>query len=44
MQQNIHHMVARRKRIFWGRVLDGTSPAIPPYKPPLHPAALAAGA
>lgn len=44
MQQNINHMVARRKRIFWGRVLDGTSPAIPPYRPPLQPATLAAGA
>jgi 1-acyl-sn-glycerol-3-phosphate acyltransferase len=44
MQQNINHMVARRKRIFWGRVLDGTSPPIPPYKPPFQPATLAAGA
>ena len=26
MQQNLDHMLARRKHIFWGRVLDGTAP------------------
>jgi len=30
--------VARRKHIFWGRVLDGTSPSIPPFEPASFPA------
>jgi 1-acyl-sn-glycerol-3-phosphate acyltransferase len=37
MQRNIDDMVARRKRIFWGRVLDGTAPGIPPFAPPFRP-------
>ncbi len=40
VQQNIHHMLARRKHVFWGRVLDGTSPAVSPFQP----ASYAAGA
>ena len=40
VQQNINHMLARRKSIYWGRVLDGTAPAVPPF----HPATSAAGA
>ena len=35
MQRNIDQMVARRKRIFWGRVLDGTAPEVPPFQPAL---------
>jgi 1-acyl-sn-glycerol-3-phosphate acyltransferase len=38
MQQNIDQMLARRKHIFWGRVLDGTAPAIPAFKPSTIPA------
>ena len=38
VQKNIDHMVARRKHIFWGRVLDGTSPSIPPFEPASFPA------
>ena len=33
VQKNIEQMLARRKHIFWGRVLDGTAPAIPPFVP-----------
>lgn len=32
VQQNIDHMLARRKSVLWGHVLDGTSPAIPPFQ------------
>ena len=31
VQKNIDQMVNRRKHIFWGRVLDGTSPAVPRF-------------
>jgi 1-acyl-sn-glycerol-3-phosphate acyltransferase len=31
VQKNIDHMLARRKSVLWGHVLDGTSPAIPPF-------------
>jgi len=34
MQTNIDQMKSRRKHIFWGRVLDGTAPAMPSL--PLH--------
>ncbi|OFV95826.1 MAG: hypothetical protein A3H28_13515 [Acidobacteria bacterium RIFCSPLOWO2_02_FULL_61_28] len=37
LQQNIDDMRTRRKRIFWGRVLDGTAPEVPPFRPPLQP-------
>jgi len=43
VQQNINDMVARRKHIFWGRVLDGTAPAIPPFRPSMQATALRAG-
>ena len=36
VQQNINHMLARRKHIFWGKVLDGTAPAAPPFHPMRH--------
>ena len=35
LQRNIDEMRARRKRIFWGRVLDGTAPEVPPFQPAL---------
>ena len=38
LQQNIDDMRARRKRIFWGRILDGTAPAVPPFQPAASPA------
>jgi hypothetical protein len=44
VQQNINDMVKRRKHIFWGRVLDGTAPAIPPFRPSMQQAAVRAGA
>ena len=31
VQKNIDQMVSRRKHIFWGRVLDGTAPAVPRF-------------
>jgi 1-acyl-sn-glycerol-3-phosphate acyltransferase len=31
MQANIDDMVRRRKAIFWGKFLDGTAPARPPF-------------
>ena len=37
IQQNIDHMLARRKSIFWGRVLDGTAPAASPFQPASYP-------
>jgi len=33
IQRNIDDMLARRKHIFWGRVLDGTAPVFPPFQP-----------
>ncbi|MBI4479549.1 MAG: 1-acyl-sn-glycerol-3-phosphate acyltransferase [Acidobacteria bacterium] len=36
VQQNINHMLARRKHVFWGKVLDGTAPAAPPFQPMRH--------
>ncbi|MBI2819296.1 MAG: 1-acyl-sn-glycerol-3-phosphate acyltransferase [Acidobacteria bacterium] len=36
VQQNINHMLSRRKHIFWGKVLDGTAPAVPPFHPARH--------
>ena len=36
VQQNINHMLARRKHVFWGKVLDGTAPAAPPFHPMRH--------
>jgi 1-acyl-sn-glycerol-3-phosphate acyltransferase len=38
IQRNIVHMRARRKHIFWGRVLDGTAPAAPRFDPAGSPA------
>jgi hypothetical protein len=35
LQRNLDEMRARRKRIFWGRVLDGTAPEVPPFQPAL---------
>jgi hypothetical protein len=32
VQQNINHMLSRRKHIFWGKVLDGTAPAAQPFR------------
>ena len=32
VQKNIDHMLARRKSVLWGHVLDGTSPEIPPFQ------------
>lgn len=32
MQMNIDDMVRRRKRIFWGNILDGTKPAAPEFR------------
>jgi 1-acyl-sn-glycerol-3-phosphate acyltransferase len=40
IQRNIDHMRARRKHIFWGKVLDGTSPPVARF----GPARAAAGA
>ena len=37
LQQNIDDMRARRKHIFWGRVLDGTAPVVPPFQPAASP-------
>ncbi|MBI3895869.1 MAG: 1-acyl-sn-glycerol-3-phosphate acyltransferase [Acidobacteria bacterium] len=37
VQQNINHMLARRKSIYWGRVLDGTAPVIPPFQRAVSP-------
>jgi 1-acyl-sn-glycerol-3-phosphate acyltransferase len=34
IQHNIDDMVRRRKHIFWGRVLNGTAPAVPPFQFP----------
>jgi 1-acyl-sn-glycerol-3-phosphate acyltransferase len=31
MQTNIDDMVVRRKRVFWGRILDGTAPSRPRF-------------
>jgi 1-acyl-sn-glycerol-3-phosphate acyltransferase len=36
VQRNIDHMLARRKHIFWGKVLDGTAPAAPPFHTARH--------
>ncbi len=33
VQKNIEDMVAKRKHIFWGKVLDGTSVHPPPFTP-----------
>ena len=38
VQENINHMLARRKHIFWGHVLDGTAPSIPSFEPATSPA------
>ena len=36
VQQNINHMLSRRKHIFWGKVLDGTAPAAQSFQPARH--------
>jgi 1-acyl-sn-glycerol-3-phosphate acyltransferase len=33
MQQNIDDMIARRKNVFFGRILDGTGPVAPVFEP-----------